>query len=229
MLWGCRSAEVKDDSKLERRRWTEDRLLSFSGEGRNPWALLPFFFSSITLFLPSSFLPPPLPSLTPAVSPSLPPSLSETTSKWSPLANQPAAKICTTAFLFSLLACVCNLSSVRARVSELNILSWPHTEQHTRTHSHTNSDQASSRVVFKNPLHSPWGTEALCTRRCCVCVECIHKLASLPLFQLYLQCFRRAVVFLPCTGIFCEEVYGNATSQQHSHCLIIQPLSDFNR
>lgn len=130
----------------------------------------------------------------------------------------------------SLLACVCNLSSVRARVSELNILSWPHTEQHTRTHSHTNSDQASSRVVFKNPLHSPWGTEALCTRRrCCVCVECIHKLASLPLFQLYLQCFRRAVVFLPCTGIFCEEVYGNATSQQHSHCLIIQPLSDFNR
>lgn len=129
----------------------------------------------------------------------------------------------------SLLACVCNLSSVRARVSELNILSWPHTEQHTRTHSHTNSDQASSRVVFKNPLHSPWGTEALCTRRCCVCVECIHKLASLPLFQLYLQCFRCAVVFLPCTGIFCEEVYGNATSQQHSHCLIIQPLSDFNR
>lgn len=127
----------------------------------------------------------------------------------------------------SLLACVCNLSSVRARVSKLNILSWPHIEQHT--HSHTNSDQASSRVVFKNPLHSPWGTEALCTHRCCVCVECIHKLASLPLFQLYLQCFRRAVVFLPCTGIFCEEVYGNATSQQHSHRLIIQPLSDFNR
>lgn len=199
--------------------------------GQEPLSFTSLFFSSITLFLPSSFLPPPLPSLTPAVSPSLPPSLALWDNfKVKPFGQSASCKDLHHCFPFlSLLACVCNLSSVRARVSELNIVSWPHTEQHTRTHSHTNSDQASSRVVFKNPLHSPWGTEALCTRRCCVCVECIHKLASLPLFQLYLQCFRRAVVFLPCTGIFCEEVYGNATSQQHSHCLIIQPLSDFNR
>lgn len=227
MLWGCRSEEVKDDSKLERRRWTEDRLLSFSGEGRNPWALLPFFFLlSHCFYLLRSFHHPfPLSPLL-----SLPPSLALWDNfKVKPFGQSASCKDLHHCFPFlSLLACVCNLSSVRARVSELNILSWPHTEQHTRTHSHTNSDQASSRVVFKNPLHSPWGTEALCTRRCCVCVECIHKLASLPLFQLYLQCFRRAVVFLPCTGIFCEEVYGNATSQQHSHCLIIQPLSDFN-
>lgn len=206
--------------------WRPSSVFLWGGQEPLSFTSLFFFFyhTVFTFFVPST-----TPSLSHPCCLSLPPSLSETTSKWSPLANQPAAKICTTAFLFSLLACVCNLSSVRARVSELNILSWPHTEQHTRTHSHTNSDQASSRVVFKNPLHSPWGTEALCTRRCCVCVECIHKLASLPLFQLYLQCFRRAVVFLPCTGIFCEEVYGNATSQQHSHCLIIQPLSDFNR
>lgn len=220
MLWGCRSEEVKDDSKLERRRWTEDRLLSFSGEGRNPWALLPFFFLlSHCFYLLRSFHHP--------CCLSLPPSLSETTSKWSPLANQPAAKICTTAFLFSLCLHACVIFQVFERVCP----SWTFWVDPTQsnTHAHTNSDQASSRVVFKNPLHSPWGTEALCTRRCCLCVECIHKLASLPLFQLYLQCFRRAVVFLPCTGIFCEEVYGNATSQQHSHCLIIQPLSDFNR
>lgn len=201
--------------------WRPSSVFLWGGQEPLSFTSLFFFLLSHCFYLLRSFHHP--------CCLSLPPSLSETTSKWSPLANQPAAKICTTAFLFSLLACVCNLSSVRARVSELNILSWPHTEQHTRTHSHTNSDQASSRVVFKNPLHSPWGSEALCTRRCCVCVECIHKLASLPLFQLYLQCFRRAVVFLPCTGIFCEEVYGNATSQQHSHCLIIQPLSDFNR
>lgn len=186
----------------------------------------PFFFFYHTVF--TFFVPSTTPSLSHPCCLSLPPSLSETTSKWSPLANQPAAKICTTAFLFSLCLLACVIFQVFERVCPSWTFWVDPTQSNTRTHSHTNSDQASSRVVFKNPLHSPWGTEALCTRRCCVCVECIHKLASLPLFQLYLQCFRRAVVFLPCTGIFCEEVYGNATSQQHSHCLIIQPLSDFN-
>lgn len=202
--------------------WRPSSVFLWGGQEPLSFTSLFFFLLSHCFYLLRSFHHP--------CCLSLPPSLALWDNfKVKPFGQSASCKDLHHCFPFlSLLACVCNLSSVRARVSELNILSWPHTEQHTRTHSHTNSDQASSRVVFKNPLHSPWGTEALCTRRCCVCVECIHKLASLPLFQLYLQCFRRAVVFLPCTGIFCEEVYGNATSQQHSHCLIIQPLSDFN-
>lgn len=201
--------------------------------GQEPLSFTSLFFSSITLFLPSSFLPPPLPSLTPAVSPSLPPSLSETTSKWSPLANQPAAKICTTAFLFSLCLRACVIFQVFERVCP----SWTFWVDPTQSNTH-----AHTPTLTAIKLQAEWFSRTPYTRlggrkRCalvvvvcvCVCVECIHKLASLPLFQLYLQCFRRAVVFLPCTGIFCEEVYGNATSQQHSHCLIIQPLSDFNR
>lgn len=130
-----------------------------------------FFFFYHTVF--TFFVPSTTPSLSHPCCLSLPPSLALWDNfKVKPFGQSASCKDLHHCFPFlSLLACVCNLSSVRARVSELNILSWPHTEQHTRTHSHTNSDQASSRVVFKNPLHSPWGTEALCTRCCCVCVS----------------------------------------------------------
>lgn len=128
MLWGCRSEEVKDDSKLERRRWTEDRLLSFSGEGRNPWALLPFFFLlSHCFYLLRSFHHPfPLSPLL-----SLPPSLALWDNfKVKPFGQSASCKDLHHCFPFlSLLACVCNLSSVRARVSELT--------PHRATHAHT--------------------------------------------------------------------------------------------
>lgn len=197
--------------------------------GQEPLSFTSLFFPSITLFLPSSFLPPPLPSLTPAVSPSLPPSLSETTSKWSPLANQPAAKICTTAFLFSLCLRACVIFQVFERVCPSWTFWVDPTQSNTHAHTPTLTAIKLQAEWFSRTPYTRLGGRKRCALVVVVCVECIHKLASLPLFQLYLQCFRRAVVFLPCTGIFCEEVYGNATSQQHSHCLIIQPLSDFNR
>lgn len=139
-----------------------------------------FFFFYHTVF--TFFVPSTTPSLSHPCCLSLPPSLALWDNfKVKPFGQSASCKDLHHCFPFlSLLACVCNLSSVRARVSELNILSWPHTEQHTRTHSHTNSDQASSRVVFKNPLHSPWGTEALCTRRCCVCVCRVHPQTGKP-------------------------------------------------
>lgn len=118
MLWGCRSEEVKDDSKLEetwkRRRWTEDRLLFLWG-GQEPLSFTSLFFllshAVFTFFVPST-----TPSLSHPCRLSLPPSLSETSSKWSPLANQPAAKICTTAFLFSLCLRACVIFQVFERV-----------------------------------------------------------------------------------------------------------------
>lgn len=171
MLWGCRSEEVKDDSKLERRRWTEDRLLSFSGEGRNPWALLPFFFSSITLFLPSSFLPPPLPSLTPAVSPSLPPSLSETTSKWSPLANQPAAKICTTAFLFSLCLRACVIFQVFERVCPSWTFWVDPTQSNTHAHTPTLTAIKLQAEWFSRTPYTRLGGRKRCALVVVVCVS----------------------------------------------------------
>lgn len=99
--------------------------------GQEPLSFTSLFFSSITLFLPSSFLPPPLPSLTPAVSPSLPPSLALWDNfKVKPFGQSASCKDLHHCFPFlSLLACVCNLSSVRARVSELT--------PHRATHAHT--------------------------------------------------------------------------------------------
>lgn len=150
--------------------WRPSSVFLWGGQEPLSFTSLFFFFyhTVFTFFVPST-----TPSLSHPCCLSLPPSLALWDNfKVKPFGQSASCKDLHHCFPFlSLLACVCNLSSVRARVSELNILSWPHTEQHTRTHSHTNSDQASSRVVFKNPLHSPWGTEALCTRRCCVCVS----------------------------------------------------------
>lgn len=149
--------------------WRPSSVFLWGGQEPLSFTSLFFFLLSHCFYLLRSFHHPfPLSPLL-----SLPPSLALWDNfKVKPFGQSASCKDLHHCFPFlSLLACVCNLSSVRARVSELNILSWPHTEQHTRTHSHTNSDQASSRVVFKNPLHSPWGTEALCTRRCCVCVS----------------------------------------------------------
>lgn len=208
--------------------WRPSSVFLWGGQEPLSFTSLFFFFyhTVFTFFVPST-----TPSLSHPCCLSLPPSLSETTSKWSPLANQPAAKICTTAFLFSLCLLACVIFQVFERVCP----SWTFWVDPTQSNTH-----AHTPTLTAIKLQAEWFSRTPYTRlggrkRCalvvvvCVCVECIHKLASLPLFQLYLQCFRRAVVFLPCTGIFCEEVYGNATSQQHSHCLIIQPLSDFNR
>lgn len=191
----------------------------------------PFFFFYHTVF--TFFVPSTTPSLSHpcclSLPPSLPPSLSETTSKWSPLANQPAAKICTTAFLFSLCLRACVIFQVFERVCPSWTFWVDPTQSNTHAHTPTLTAIKLQAEWFSRTPYTRLGGRKRCALVVVVCVECIHKLASLPLFQLYLQCFRRAVVFLPCTGIFCEEVYGNATSQQHSHCLIIQPLSDFNR
>lgn len=183
-----------------------------------------FYHTVFTFFVPST-----TPSLSHPCCLSLPPSLSETTSKWSPLANQPAAKICTTAFLFSLCLRACVIFQVFERVCPSWTFWVDPTQSNTHAHTPTLTAIKLQAEWFSRTPYTRLGGRKRCALVVVVCVECIHKLASLPLFQLYLQCFRRAVVFLPCTGIFCEEVYGNATSQQHSHCLIIQPLSDFNR
>lgn len=151
--------------------WRPSSVFLWGGQEPLSFTSLFFFLLSHCFYLLRSFHHP--------CCLSLPPSLALWDNfKVKPFGQSASCKDLHHCFPFlSLLACVCNLSSVRARVSELNILSWPHTEQHTRTHSHTNSDQASSRVVFKNPLHSPWGTEALCTRRCCVCV-CVSSAST---------------------------------------------------
>lgn len=136
----------------------------------------PFFF------LPSSFLPPPLPSLTPAVSPSLPPSLSETTSKWSPLANQPAAKICTTAFLFSLCLRACVIFQVFERVCP----SWTFWVDPTQSNTH-----AHTPTLTAIKLQAEWFSRTPYTRlggrkRCalvvvvCVCVCRVHPQTGKP-------------------------------------------------
>ncbi len=81
------------------------------------------------------------------------------------------------------------------------------TYTHTHIHTHTNTQTAFKlqAVQFsRNSYTCRRGRKFCVLSHVCmcmfVCYKHIHKLANLPRFQMYLECFRRVVVSLPVRG-----------------------------
>lgn len=150
--------------------WRPSSVFLWGGQEPLSFTSLFFFFyhTVFTFFVPST-----TPSLSHPCCLSLPPSLALWDNfKVKPFGQSASCKDLHHCFPFlSLLACVCNLSSVRARVSELNIVSWPHTEQHTRAHTPTLTAIKLQAEWFSRTPYTRLGGRKRCALVVVVCVS----------------------------------------------------------